>query len=229
MKVALFDIDGTILVAHGAGRRAMERALLAVAGTPGPGGQHYAGKTDPQIVREALRHAGHSDAEVETHLPTVLDLYLEHLADELAPGRGAPDVLPGIAAILDACEAHDEVVVGLLTGNLIHGAERKLRAAGVDPGRFEIGAFGSDHEDRSVLAAIARDRAAAYLGRAVAGHACVVIGDTPADVACGQAIGARTIAVATGGFDSATLRATGATVVFDDLRDTAAVLAAILA
>lgn len=229
MKVALFDIDGTILVAHGAGRRAMERALVAVIGTAGPGGQHYAGKTDPQIVREAMRHAGCSSEDVDARMPDVLARYLGHLDDELAAATDAPPrVLPGIAEILDACEAHDEVVLGLLTGNLAIGAERKLRAVGVDPGRFEIGAFGSDHEDRSVLAALARDRATDYLGRDVGGAACVVIGDTPADVACGLAIGARTIAVATGTFGADVLRATGATIVFDDLSDTGAVLRAIL-
>jgi phosphoglycolate phosphatase-like HAD superfamily hydrolase len=229
MKVALFDIDGTILVAHGAGRRAMERALLAAVGTTGPGGQHYAGKTDPQIAREAMRHAGLTDAEIDARMAGVLADYLGHLEAELAArGDEPPALLPGIVALLDACEAHDSVVLGLLTGNLVVGAERKLRAVGVDPGRFEVGAFGSDHEDRPALAAIARERAATYLERQVPGEACVVIGDTPADVACGLAIGARTIAVATGTFSAAALRDAGAHVVFDHLGDTSAAMEAIL-
>jgi phosphoglycolate phosphatase len=226
MKVALFDIDGTILVAHGAGRRAMERALLAAVGTTGPGGQHYAGKTDPQIAREAMRHAGLTDTEIDARMATVLADYLGHLEAELAARSDEPPaLLPGIVALLDACEAHDGVVLGLLTGNLVVGAERKLRAVGVDPGRFEVGAFGSDHEDRPALAAIARERAAAYLERPVPGEAC---GDTPADVACGLAIGARTIAVATGTFSAVALRDAGAHLVFDHLADTAAAMDAIL-
>ena len=229
MKVALFDIDGTILVAHGAGRRAMEQALLATSGAVGPGGQHYAGKTDRQIAREAMRHSGFSDVEIDARLPVLLDQYLENLAAELAAAHQDPPVLlPGVAALLDACEAHHEIVLGMLTGNLIAGAERKLRAVGIDPGRFEVGAFGSDHEDRPALAAIARARAAEYLEREVTGEACVVIGDTPADVACGLAIGARTIAVCTGAFAETELRAAGAHVVFTDMADTAAVLEAIL-
>jgi phosphoglycolate phosphatase-like HAD superfamily hydrolase len=229
MRVALFDIDGTILLAHGAGRRAMERALHAAMGSTGPGGQHYAGKTDPQIVREAMRHTGYSDADVDARLAGVLDRYVRELEVELAdPSPGAMVVLPGVAALLDACDAHPAVLLGLLTGNLARGAERKLRAVGVDPGRFVIGAFGSDHEDRAVLAALARDRAAARLGTAVAGRECIVIGDTPADVACARAIGARTIGVATGTFAAADLGAAGAEVVFDDLSDTAAVMRAIL-
>ena len=229
MKVALFDIDGTILVAHGAGRRAMERALLSASGAAGPGGQHYAGKTDPQIAREAMRHAGLADAEIDTRMPAVLELYLANLEAELATAeRDRPAILPGVHEILDACEAHDNIVLGVLTGNLLTGAERKLRAVGVDPGRFEVGAFGSDHEDRPTLAAIARSRAADYLARDVRGDACVVIGDTPADVACGLAIGARTIAVCTGMFGEAELRSTGAHVVLKDMSNTAVVIDAIL-
>ena len=229
MKIALFDIDGTILVAHGAGRRAMERALAATAGAVGPGGQHYAGKTDPQIAREAMRHAGLAEAEIDARMPEVLALYLANLKEELdVAAHERPAVLPGVHAVLDACEAHDGIVLGVLTGNLSIGAERKLRAIGIDPGRFEVGAFGSDHEDRPTLAALARTRAAEYLGREVRGDACVVIGDTPADVACGLAIGARTIAVCTGTFRDAELRACGAHIVLEDLADTSAVLEAIL-
>lgn len=229
MKIALFDIDGTLLLAHGAGRRAMERALLATVDSAGPGGQHYAGKTDPQIAREAMRHAGLTDAEINERLPALFARYLVNLQEELASTAHEPIVtLPGVHEILDACEAHERVVLGLLTGNLTIGAERKLRAVGVDPGRFEIGAFGSDHEDRATLAGIARGRAAQYLEHPVAGDACVVIGDTPADVACGLAIGARTIAVMTGNFREAELRAAGAHLVLPDLGDTARVMEAIL-
>lgn len=229
MKVALFDIDGTILLAHGAGRRAMERALVEAAGVVGPGGQHYAGKTDPQIAREAMRHGGMTEDLINEQIAVVLTTYLSYLDAELAAAeREPPMILPGVHAILDACESHDGIVLGLLTGNVLVGAERKLRAVGLDPGRFEVGAFGSDHEDRPALAAIARARAAEYLERDVEGGACVVIGDTPADVACGQAIGARTIAVCTGNFSAEELRATGAHVVLTDMGDTGAVLEAIL-
>lgn len=229
MRIALFDIDGTLIAAHGAGRRAMERALDATIGSTIPRGQFYAGKTDPQIVREAMRQAGLSDADADQRMAAVLGLYVVHLEAELATTvheRAA--ALPGAHAILDACEADDRIVLGLLTGNVIAGAERKLRAVGMDPGRFEIGAFGSDHEDRHTLAALARERAAAYLERDVAGESCVVIGDTPADVACGLSIGARIVAVTTGNFSEEELRAKGAHVVLPDLGDTAAVMRAIL-
>lgn len=230
MKVALFDIDGTILLAHGAGSRAMERALVEKTGKGQAQGQFFAGKTDPQIVREAMRHHGFSEADIDARMGDVLDHYLGGLDAELASSRHERiTTLPGVEALLDACEAHDAVLMGLLTGNLIVGAERKLRAVGLDPARFPVGAFGSDHEDRPTLAALARERAAGHLGRDVPADHCVVLGDTPADVGCGKAIGARTIAVATGAFSVDELRATGADLVFEDFRDTNAVMAAILA
>ncbi|MDA1080214.1 MAG: haloacid dehalogenase-like hydrolase [Gemmatimonadetes bacterium] len=229
MKIALFDIDGTILLAHGAGRRSMERALVAVTGTAGPGGQHYAGKTDRQIVREAMRSSGFSDADVDARMADILEIYLGGLSAELeAQEQERIDVLPGVRELLDACDAHAGIVLGLLTGNLVTGAGHKLRAVGVDIQRFAVGAFGSDHEDRPALAALARDRACAHLGREVHASSCVVIGDTPADVACGQAIGARTIAVATGNFTIDELRQCDPHVVFADLSDTTAVMEAIV-
>jgi phosphoglycolate phosphatase len=230
VKIALFDIDGTILLAHGAGSRAMERALMAKTGKGSPKGQFYAGKTDPQIVREAMLHHGFEHGDIDSRMADVLAHYLEGLDAELSSEQhDRIAMLPGVAELLDACERHDSVLLGLLTGNLAVGAERKLRAVGLDPARFLVGAYGSDHELRPTLAAIARDRACSHLGRDVAGEHCVVLGDTPADVACGKAIGARTIAVATGNFTVDELRATNADVVFGDFRDTRAVMAAILA
>jgi phosphoglycolate phosphatase len=228
VKIALFDIDGTLLWTNGAGRRAMERALAAHTGTSGPAGHRYDGKTDRQIVREAMRLEGFADADVDARMEPVLSSYLAELMIELARDDHGVELLPGVPALLDALEARDDVVLGLLTGNLAHGAERKLRAVGVDFGRFPVGAFGSDGEHRHDLPAIARDRAAAHVGGAVRGDACVIIGDTPSDVACGRGIGARAIAVATGHYDVASLTACDPYAVFADLTDTAAVVQAIV-
>ena len=227
MKIALFDIDGTLVWTHGAGRRAMRRALEDAVGAAGPLEHRYDGKTDKQIVREALRHEGFGDEDVDARMDEILDSYIEQLAAELDVEPHVAVLLPGVAAVLDAVEASDDIVLGLLTGNLMVGAEQKLRAVGVNPGRFMVGAFGSDHELRHELPAIAQARASAYLGVHVPSGACVIIGDTPTDVACARPIGARAIAVATGSFDLAALIACGADAVFSDLCDTAAVLRAI--
>ena len=228
MKIALFDIDGTLLWTKGAGRRAMERALNANIGTTGPAGHRYDGKTDRQIVRESMSLSGFSDADVDSKMDAVLASYLDELVVELDRADHGVEVLPGVLELLDALEPRDDVVLGLLTGNVVAGAERKLRVAGLDFARFPVGAFGCDGEHRHDLPAIARDRAAAHTGKALPGSSCVIIGDTPSDVACGRGIGARAIAVATGHYDVASLQACNPHAVFRDLSDTNAVVRSIV-
>lgn len=224
MKVILFDIDGTLLLSDGAGRAAMEAALTAVFGTPGPTDYRYDGKTDRLIVREAMRHEGFADDAIDARMDAVLDRYLAGLRTNLTDGSRRAYALPGIRALLDAIEATDGLVLGLLTGNVVPGAEAKLAAAGLGFDRFRVGAFGSDHEDRPMLPPIARARAAALLGHDVPGERLVIIGDTPADVRCGRPIGARAIAVATGGYDVDELATHDPMATFADLSDTARVM-----
>jgi phosphoglycolate phosphatase len=228
MNVVLFDIDGTLLWTDGAGRRAVHQALEDVFGALPPDGHEFDGKTDPQIVRELMRLAGVADDAIDLRLPEALNRYLELLRVELAAADHADKTYPGIAPLLDALEARDDVLLGLLTGNVHDGAFAKLAAVGLDGSRFKIGAFGSDHALRAELPAIARARAQSLLGHAVAGSDVVVIGDTPSDMSCGNGIGARAIGVATGRYSVADLQACNPTAVFSDLSDTAAVMRAIL-
>jgi phosphoglycolate phosphatase len=224
VKLVLFDIDGTILSSDGVGRRAITTALVEIFGAPGPAGFRFDGKTDPQIVREMMRHAGHDDDAIDTRMPTLIARYLAELRSELARSPRRPRLFPGVAELLDALEAREHVVLGLLTGNIREGAEAKLRAAGVDPSRFRVGAFGSDHEHRPELPAIARTRFRETLGHDIGGDAMIVIGDTPADLECGRAIGARAIGVATGRYTVEELAAYEPVAVFTDLSDTEAVM-----
>lgn len=228
MIVALFDIDGTLLSTGGAGRRAMEASLREHFGTRGPDGYAYGGKTDRQIARETMRLEGFTDAEIDARLPAVVDGYLRRLADDLARDPAQVRVYDGVRETLDTLEARDDVVLGLLTGNVVPGAELKLRTAGIAIARFRVGAFGTDHEERPALPAIAQARATALLGRPVPGDRVVVIGDTPHDMTCGQGIGARAIGVTTGGYDHAALAAHAPHAVFADLRDTTAVVRAVV-
>jgi phosphoglycolate phosphatase-like HAD superfamily hydrolase len=220
MKLVLFDIDGTILLTDGAGKRAIHRALIEVFGGTGPDGHRFDGKTDPQIVRELMRLEGHDDERIDDRMDRLLDRYVDYLEDELSRGADGVRVMPGVRRLLDVLEARDDVVLGLLTGNLAAGARAKLAAAGLDPHRFRIGAYGSDHEVRGELPAIAQRRARDELGLDVPGADVVVIGDTPSDIACGRGIGARAIGVATGHYSVDELRRHDPMAVFADLSPT---------
>lgn len=226
MHVVLFDIDGTILRSDGAGRRAMEAALAHVFGTSGSSQYRYDGKTDRQIARELMRLEGHDDELIDERMPGVLDRYLDGLNRELGTA-GRMEVLPGVLELLDAVEARDDAVLGLLTGNVATGAAAKLAAVGVAMRRFRVNAFGSDHEHRRELPAIARARAREIVGEELPGSSFVVIGDTPADIECGRGIGARAIGVATGHYSVAELAAHGPVAAFESLTETAAVMRAI--
>ena len=228
MKVVLFDVDGTLLWTDGAGRRAIHRALREVLGIEHPAaGFRFDGRTDPEIVRLLAAASGRD------HGPDVVAAVLAHyvalLEDELSRPGHRTTVYPGVFELLAALEHRNDCVTGLLTGNIVEGARLKLRSGGLDIARFRVGAFGSDHADRPELPAIAQQRARETLGIQAAGRNVVIVGDTPADVACGRGIGARAIGVATGSYSVPELLAVGAYSAFPDLSDTGAVVAAILA
>jgi phosphoglycolate phosphatase-like HAD superfamily hydrolase len=228
LRLVLFDVDGTILLTDGAGRRAVNRALVDVFGSTGPADHRFDGKTDPQIVRELMRQEGHVDAHIDAKMDRLLELYVEYLRDELRTGAGGIRVMPGVRELLDALEARDDVVLGLLTGNLAAGAHAKLGAAGIDPTRFRVGAYGSDHETRGELPAVAQRRLRDELGLEIQGDHVVVIGDTPADLHCGRGIGARAIGVATGHYSVEELQRHDPIAVFQNLSDTAEVVRVIV-
>ncbi len=228
MKLVLFDIDGTLLWTDGAGRSAIHAALLAEMGSTGPiDGFRFDGKTDPQIVHELLRASGHPHAESTAHVRAVCDRYVDLLEGELASGKRTPHVFPGVRELLDSIERRDDAVLGLLTGNIAAGARLKLASVGMEFDRFRVGAFGSDAAERGDLPAVAVTRAAELVGETPTGEEIVILGDTPADVTCGAAVGARAIGVATGSYQADELDAAGAYAVFEDLSDTERVLGAI--
>lgn len=188
----------------------------------------FDGKTDPQIVAELLEVAGHPAPRSSDWVTTLCHRYVDLLALELNRASNRTTLMPGVHALLDRLETEPGVVLGLLTGNWAEGAKLKLRAAGLDPDRFRVGAYGSDAADRPDLPPIAAARAQSYFGRVPTGAEVVIIGDTPADIACARCIGARTVAVATGAYSISDLEACGAYAVFSDLSDTEQVLCAIL-
>jgi phosphoglycolate phosphatase-like HAD superfamily hydrolase len=230
LKLVLFDIDGTLLLTSGAGRRAVMRALLDSVGATGSfDGIRFDGKTDPQIVRELLTMAGHPEPDQPRAIEDVCTRYVGLLEAELAAATGRVQLLDGVAELLDALEPRSDVVLGLLTGNLEPGARLKLTSAGLDPERFRVGAYGSDAADRSALPDYAARRASGVMGIEPSGDAMVIIGDTPADMTCGRSRRARAIGVATGSYSPSQLSDAGAYAVFDSLIDVDSVVSAIFA
>ncbi|MCY4574756.1 MAG: haloacid dehalogenase-like hydrolase [Gemmatimonadetes bacterium] len=222
----LFDIDGT-LTRGGPARAAFARALERTFGAAGPVFDHdFSGKTDPLITRELLTEAGLPRRDIEAGLPRFCRCYITEL--EARIGAHPVTALPGAHSLMGTLTGRDDVFLGLVTGNLEGGARLKLRSAGLWD-HFPIGAFGSDHEDRNELPAIALRRAAAHWGRPFRGEETVVVGDTPLDVACGRVVGAATVGVATGRYSFAELEAAGADRVLPDFADVEAALQAILA
>jgi phosphoglycolate phosphatase len=192
----LFDVDGTLLSTDGQAGEALGTALRETFGTAGPIERYsWAGKTDPQIVYELLAGAGIARTEVGPRLPEIFDRYCGHLTRMLSPTNTR--ALAGVREILNALGRRREVAVGLLTGNIRRGADIKLRAAGLE-GIFDVGAYGSDEEDRNQLVAVARTRARKRWGEEFPGTRTVVVGDAELDIRCARAGGARAVAVASG-------------------------------
>jgi phosphoglycolate phosphatase len=218
-RLILFDIDGTLLNAGRAGRRAIGDAMTATYGTTGAiTGFSMAGRTDPEIVHELLGAVGFPPERIEAGLEALWSRYVRGLEAEVESGEILP--LPGVAELVDQVEERgDGVVLGLLTGNIEPGARLKLDAAGIGFARFRVGAYGSDHWRRSELPAVAVARARERTGIAFAGREIVIVGDTPFDIACGAHLGVRTVAVATGRHSADELAACGPDTVLPDLTD----------
>ncbi len=226
MRLFLFDVDGTLLTARGAGRRAVSRALERVYGMAGPVQTYdFRGKTDPQIVSDLLRAAGLGEAAIQARLSTFFDAYVVELQALLADGAPV-QVLPGMAEVVRTLSAREDAVVGLLTGNIERGAYAKLHPTGLAP-FFRLGAYGSDDPDRRRLPAIACARARALTGREFPFARVTIIGDTPLDIECARACGARAVVVATGHHPAHELAACGPDLLFADFADVAGVLRAL--
>ncbi len=212
-KLLLWDIDGTILHTGRAGETALGRAMEKLHGIRrGLEGLEIAGRTDRWIVEQLLGRDGKPNDPGA--VAQFLDHYVEFLAEELPRRNGG--LHPGVRGILEEADRRPEFVQGLLTGNIEKGARLKLRRYGVNH-FFKFGAFADDSAVRNDLGPHAQRRAEESHGVDFPPERIFVIGDTPHDVACARAIGAKAIAVATGSFSAEQLRACGADAVLTDL------------
>lgn len=222
-RLLLFDIDGTLIAGGGAGEHALRLAIKERFGVDEDfEGIEIAGRTDSRIARQFF--AKHSLPDTPENTAALFESYLKHLADLIPQKAGR--LLPGIVALLDALKPRADLVLALLTGNLVRGAELKLTHYGLWD-YFEFGAYADDHFDRNELGHFARARAAERHGIEFPPERIYVLGDTPHDIACARAIGARAVAIATGQFSPTQLAEHSPDFLFDDLADIPTVVAAL--
>jgi phosphoglycolate phosphatase-like HAD superfamily hydrolase len=226
MRLFLFDVDGTLIYAHGAGRLALTRALEDTYGTAGPADLFDSrGKTDPQIVLELMTAAGIPRAGVQARLGDCFQAYVRHLEALMTTGHPV-DVMPGITQVVQTLSSRPDALVGLLTGNIEGGARAKLRPTGLLP-YFRVGAFGSDDADRRRLPGVAQERARVLARCDIPFRHMVIIGDTPLDIDCARACGAVAVAVSTGQYRAEELAACSPDLLLYDFSNVTATLLAL--
>ncbi len=220
MHVLLFDIDGTLISSGGAGMFSLSKALAGEFGVADALNQvEVHGRTDRWIINEVFRL--NSIDPTDENWNHALTVYLSLLDDGLKERQG--HVLPGVVSLLEIISKRDDVVLGLLTGNSALGAEKKLTYFEIWH-YFGFGAYGDHHESRDLIAASALEAAKFHLDRDVIHEQTWVIGDTPHDVRCAQAVGVRSIGVLTGGNSREEMAAAEPDVLLDDLTDPQAIL-----
>jgi phosphoglycolate phosphatase len=214
-RLLLFDIDGTLIHSGGAGVHALKSAFKERFGIDDDLRDiEIAGMTDSGIVVSILRK--HKIPPTNENVSGFLDSYVHFLSLELPRRKGK--LLPGVLELLEKLKSRKHLVLALLTGNVSRGAQLKLEHYGVWH-FFEFGAFADDHRDRNRLGPFARARAKEKHGREFSASEIDVIGDTPRDIACGKALGARTVAVATGTWSRDRLSKYHPDFLIDDLSD----------
>jgi phosphoglycolate phosphatase-like HAD superfamily hydrolase len=229
MKLVLFDIDGTLLTAGRAPRRAISRALEEVYNISdyldGISRSSFAGKTDPEIIRSILTKNQYPPSDFESKLPTFFECYTEALREEMQGERKAR-LHPGVKELLQDLKSSGEACLGLLTGNIYDCAMIKLSHFGIDS-FFITGSFGSDSSDRGKLPDIAVKRVFEETGEMYQSKDVVIVGDTFDDLTASRKYGAKTILVATGFYPYEDLAEAGPDYVFQDFSNPFEVVEAI--
>lgn len=220
LTAVLFDIDGTLVDMRGAGRLSFVRALKTVFGWDDDIPYiNFAGNTDLGVLLEVAKHHGVTLSEEDRRkffrqVPRELEQTVKEV--QLV-------IYPGVAELLEKLSARNDVILGLVTGNVAESARIKLQQFDLHH-HFVLGAFGDDHANRADIARLALRRIENRMKDDDHLRACYLIGDTPHDVLAAKSIAATSIAVATGKFTEEELRKAGADHVLTNLKDTQAVM-----
>ncbi|HEY7534419.1 MAG TPA: HAD hydrolase-like protein [Thermodesulfobacteriota bacterium] len=222
MKLLLFDIDGTLILTGGAGTWAVNRAFEKIYGIRNAmDGVRPEGKTDPAILSEIF-HKTLGRNPLAEEVNTIFKDYIIFLRDAVVVSQGY-SVMPGINNLILALSKRDDLIQGIATGNIAEGAWIKLERAGLNS-YFKFGGYGSDSEDREELIRISIERGKRLINHGGEGEKVFVIGDTPLDIIHGKAVGANTVAVATGSYSVSDLDKYEPHCVFENFLDFESVL-----
>jgi phosphoglycolate phosphatase len=217
-KVALFDIDGTLIRCNGAGKESLLTACKDVFGTTGRMEEvNFQGKTDPLILEESLHAMSITTKEINYKIDKLKDTYFSYLLKNMKEGKGI--ILPGIRELLDKLSESENILTGLLTGNFKTSAGIKLNHFGLNK-YFQFGVFGDDAANRNEMPAIAQKRVEEQFGHSIPFEEMFIIGDTIYDIICAQTVNAVSISVGTGWSPRENLLAQKPDYFFDDLTET---------
>jgi phosphoglycolate phosphatase len=229
-RLILWDVDGTLVLAGSAAQRAFDLAVASVTGRDAGGhGVHMSGKTDPEIAMEIMAALDMAEDEANRYLPLVLEGLTRELEAALDTVREGGRILPGVLELLPRLHRPPAIVQSLLTGNLAPNAALKVKAFGLERWLdLEVGAYGSDDRDRTVLVPVAVAKAEERYGHRFDPREVWVVGDTPRDLECAQAAGARCLLAGTGRYSFEDLQGLGADAVVHDFSDVDSVCALLL-
>lgn len=227
--LVLWDVDRTLLSAGGVDKDVWRQTCIQLTGTPPATLAGTSGRTDPQILLDALMACGLDNDAAQRLLPQALRLEVALLAQRADEMRERGHTMPGAPEVLDALAKQVNVVQSVLTGNVRDNAKLKLACFGLlEHLDLDIGAYGSDDSRRPLLVRIAQQRARELRGLTVTDADTVIVGDSARDVQAARSCHVRSVAVASGRTDAKDLAAAGADTVLTDLTDLAAALKAIM-
>jgi phosphoglycolate phosphatase-like HAD superfamily hydrolase len=226
-KLVLFDVDHTLVEVGTAARKAMDVAFLEFSENDDITIEDisFQGMTDKQIVVEVLKLGGFPEDEILPKVDEIIEIYLSRLESNLK-SEDDLTIFPGVNELLEILESDNDVLTGLLTGNVERGARLKLSTFDLNK-YFPFGAFGSDSMIRSELVPFALKRAKKFDHSDFTGKDIVIIGDSIHDVNCGKPYHAKSIAVATGSTSYDELLSHEPDYIFEDLTETERIIKAI--
>ena len=211
MITLLFDIDGTLLRAGNAGMQAVHQSLVEMFGEVQESGLVVHGRTDHGIMTDVFAGIGR---DYQQHRNDFDQLYWSKLPEVMAKSGG--ELLPGVLQLLEKVSAESDMTMGILTGNARAAAGIKLQHFGIEQ-YFAFGGYGDHHSDRNQVASLAVENARLSLGNSFDPAKVWVIGDTVNDIVCARSIGAKVVAVETGGGTRGELLEAEPDIVFKDL------------